>query len=305
MRKNSIAILLATYNGEKYLKEQLDSIISQTNNKFDLFIRDDGSNDGTWKILKQYEHLYCNVHCLKNTSNQHGQLLNFSYLFSYVKKMNEYRYIMFSDQDDIWFPEKVEQSISKIKESSNEPSLLYTNYVVYDQNRNEKKIAYTKRYPEAFERIFVQNWLMGCTMVLNKKMIDKIYSIPKGTDNHDYWIALVASLNDNIIYLDKPTMLHRLHNGNVTTKSNKGNFERKVLRIFRILLSGKFRKSKYKMWDNVENELEKAYQSNHIDGLSEMLGDKGITAIKKAKKLEYQGMNRLSTMAFYTIIFFH
>lgn len=299
---NKIAILMATFNGEKYLKEQLESIINQTNKNFDLFVRDDGSTDNTVSILNEYNNNYTNIHLIKKINDTKGQLANFSNLYKYVTKLNKYDYIMFSDQDDIWMPDKISNSINEIKPYYNNPTLLYTNYMNYDQNTGKKTIAYPKHYDEDFEAIFVQNWLMGCTMVLNRKIIDLINEIPVDVDNHDYWVALVAALHNNIVYLEKITMIHRLHNYNVTTRASKKGFRRKIKRTFTILFNKKYRISKIKMWKNVQHELSVRYSSKHINNLSKILNTNPIKAIKLATNFHYRGLNRLSTISFYVIL---
>ncbi|WP_308860561.1 MULTISPECIES: glycosyltransferase [Limosilactobacillus] len=300
---NKIAILMATYNGDKYLREQLESIIRQTNNSFELFIQDDGSNDNTMAILQEFDNLYTNIHLVKKKANIKGQLANFSSLYGYVTSLNKYEYIMFSDQDDIWFPYKIDDSINKMKEFCNKPTLLYTNYIKYDQNTNQKVEAYPKHYVENFESIFVQNWLMGCTMVLNKKMIELIKEIPLNVDNHDYWIALVAALNNDIVYFEEPTMLHRLHNNNVTTRATKNNLLKKINKIFDVLFNKDYRSTKIKMWQNVKNELMVRYSSRSIDDLANILNINRFKAIKMAKTCHFRGMNSLSTISFYVMLF--
>ncbi|MFR0547004.1 glycosyltransferase family 2 protein [Limosilactobacillus reuteri subsp. suis] len=301
---NRIAVLMATYNGEKYLKEQLKSIINQSNKKFDLFIRDDGSNDSTLSILREFEKNYTNIHLLETKElDKKGQLANFSYLYKYVTSLNKYEYIMFSDQDDVWLPNKIAKSIDKLSHFSDKPTLIYTNYVIYDQNTEEKTKAFSRHYVERFESIFVQNWLMGCTMALNKKMIDLIKEIPLDVDNHDYWIALVASLNNNIVYLEDVTMLHRLHNNNVTTKSSQKVFQNKTKRIYDVLFSKRYRESKVNMWKKVQKELTIRFSNDHVSNLNSVLNTSPIKAVRLAKRFHYQGMNNLSTFSFYIMLF--
>lgn len=303
--KNKVAILMATYNGEEYIDEQIESILLQEFKDYDLIIRDDGSTDSTFDILKKYALKSKNIFIMQNNSKEHGQLANFSFLFDYAKEKN-YEYIMFSDQDDIWLPNKVSLSLKTINQFGRKPILLYTNYLILDQYKRTKKTAFNMHFKENFESIFVQNWIMGCTMMLNKEMIKQVEHIPLGVDNHDYWIALVASLLEkSIIYVDVPTMIHRLHNNNVTTRSSNSNIFSKAERLYTILFNSNFRKQKMNVWTMVEQKLAHSYTSNHICNLANMLQHKGIYSVALSLKYRYKGMNYLSSLSFYTMLLLH
>ncbi|QIZ04501.1 glycosyltransferase [Limosilactobacillus reuteri] len=302
---NKIAILMATFNGEIYIEKQINSIFSQTYKNFDLIICDDGSKDNTCNIIRKFMNNNKNIIFLKNTSSKHGQLRNFSFLFSYAVKQKKYDYIMFSDQDDIWFSKKLKCSLDLILKRKSKPTLLYTNYIVYDQNKGSHEKAYNIQYKESFESIFVQNWLMGCTMMMNKQMIDEIGSIPLNVDNHDYWIALIASLNNNIVYLDQATMIHRLHANNVTTKAQNNVLKSKLNKIYNIIFNKQYRKSKYIIWYNIKKMLSKKYDNIHIDNLNLILNQKRFSSIKEAKRLGFKGMNKMSTLAFFMMLYLH
>lgn len=261
---NKLAVLMATYNGDKYINEQLKSILNQTYKNFDLIIRDDGSSDGTVSIIRSviFKNPEQKIILLENKSDVHGQLENFSFLFDYAK--DKYDFIMFSDQDDVWYSNKIQLSLDIIKLNASEPTLVYTNYLNWNMKDQSKTPAYTKVPECTFERIFVQNWTMGCTYILNKKMIQKIGHIPIGVENHDYWIALVSSMDHNIKYLSKVTMEHRLHAGNVTARENSTSWKDRFFRLNKEVLRKKGRDVVYSRWYTIYINLIKKYKNKQV-----------------------------------------
>ena len=128
-----IAVLLATYNGEKYLKEQIDSILEQMDrvpDKCALYVHDDGSTDGTCEILKEYASQYPDCVKLLEGPPQGGSTKNFMYMLSEV----EADYYMFSDQDDVWLPEKIEREYEEIKKLEGSPALVFSDMKVVDED---------------------------------------------------------------------------------------------------------------------------------------------------------------------------
>ena len=128
-----IAILMATYNGERYVKEQLDSLVRQDNDQWTLFIHDDGSSDSTPQILRQYADSHANIHVL-DYSPQGGAMKNF---FSLLQRV-EADYYMFCDQDDVWKEEKVSISLEEMKnmesQHKSKPVIVFTDLHVTDSS---------------------------------------------------------------------------------------------------------------------------------------------------------------------------
>ncbi|HZK11905.1 MAG TPA: glycosyltransferase, partial [Atribacterota bacterium] len=114
--KNEINILMATYNGEKYVSEQIESIINQSFTNWILLIRDDESTDNTMKILDKYEKQESRIAVIRDDLGNLGQCLNFNEIMKNVKTDS---YVMFSDQDDVWLPTKIEESVKEIKRLEN------------------------------------------------------------------------------------------------------------------------------------------------------------------------------------------
>lgn len=221
-----IDILMATYNGEKYLREQLESILNQTESEFRLLISDDASKDSTREILNEYVQKDSRVIVFLQDKNL-GIVQNFEYL---MKKV-ESEYFMFSDQDDIWQKDKIKKSLTCIKQTSSD--LVYTNLEVVNQNLEtlehsywhlkgfEKKI---KNYNN-FESLYLNNYITGSTMLVKSKWIEKILPLPHKSNYilHDYWTALVVSKFGKMAYIEEPQVKYRQHQENRIGSKKRSN----------------------------------------------------------------------------------
>ena len=220
-----IVILLSTYNGEKYLKDQLDSIFSQTYKDFEIIARDDGSNDETINILKSY-----NIKILDTDKNL-GAKLSFSTLLNYAVKNTDAEYFVFCDQDDIWKSDKIEKTIATMKElektNSDLPLLVHTDLEVVDEKLNVLNKSfwkYEKRDPSlnSINRLIMQSTVTGCTMMINRKLAEMSLPISENSIMHDWWISMVASSFGKIAYLEESTISYRQHSSNDTGSKKFG-----------------------------------------------------------------------------------
>lgn len=217
---NQVDILLSTYNGSKYLRELIDSIINQTYQNWQLIIRDDGSKDDTFKIIqgfiKQFPEkiIYIDDQYYNLGPNQ-----SFSKLMEYSNA----NYIMFCDQDDIWLNNKIELTIKKMLvlegKYSDRPLLVHTDLTVVDKDLKiifNSFWKYQKLNPECknLNNIIIQNIVTGCSMMINKKLKELAQPIPTDAIMHDWWIALVASIYSGIYEIESPSILYRQHNEN-------------------------------------------------------------------------------------------
>jgi len=219
-----IEILLATYNGEKFLAEQIDSILSQTFDDWKLLIRDDGSTDATQDIITQYLKRFPDKIIVIDDADKHlGVTRNFEQLMEHSKAP----YVMFCDQDDIWFPDKIEKSVQVLQEMEQQhpdqiPLLVYTNLSVCDEQGAKTQDSfwnYQKINPLApcdYAKTLMQNNATGNTMIFNRPLITKALPFPKEVVMHDWWVALVALYLGKIKPLTQPTILYRQHEKNAS-----------------------------------------------------------------------------------------
>lgn len=213
-----IDILMATYNGEQYLREQIESILCQTYSEFRLIISDDCSTDNTRKIIKEYEKKDTRIVSYFQEKNL-GYIKNFEFLLTKV----ENDIYMLSDQDDYWLPEKIEHTYDFLKE--NNADLVFTDLTVVDKDQaiiNKSFNDLMKLTPKINktvnnkEFVYLYNCVTGCTLMAKKQFLDKILPIPSNSKHllHDHWIALVTSINGKIAYLPERLINYRQHGNN-------------------------------------------------------------------------------------------
>lgn len=214
----SVNILMSTYNGEKYIFGQIESILNQTNVNIKLNIRDDGSNDSTKEILNELSKLHQNLHF--NFEDNIGYKRSFMDLV-YTANL-DCDYYAFADQDDIWLEDKMIRAIGKIGET-NEPALYFSNCLMVDNDLKEIGLLHKQplEISSSLSNRIINGFAHGCTMVMNKAAFKLIrnYKIEKALA-HDYWIPLVISEFGKIIYDYESRILYRQHSNNVFGGTN-------------------------------------------------------------------------------------
>ena len=224
IQDKAVEILMATYNGEKYIKEQIDSIVNQTYANWKLLIRDDGSNDKTLDIIREYEKRDVRIKLLEDSKGNLGFVKNFEELI----KNSKNEFIMFSDQDDYWLENKIENYINELnKLSKNEletPLLLHSNSFVCNENLEiiKEKFINSKvalQYKE--NSYFFAYTVQGSTALINRKLIDVGIPFLKNVTVHDRYFHLLAEFFGKRIFIDKSLMKYRQHlNNNIGAKSS-------------------------------------------------------------------------------------
>ncbi|HIS69392.1 MAG TPA: glycosyltransferase family 2 protein [Candidatus Gallacutalibacter stercoravium] len=224
-----VDILMAVYNGQRYVEEQLQSILNQTVRDWRLIIQDDASSDDTWEVVQRYASRYPKqILALRRGSNSGSARCNFFDLMKHAQG----EYVMFSDHDDVWLPDKIEVTLAamraKEKENPGAPVLVHTDLTVVDERLNTvapSMIQRQKLNPQAvrFRQLLVQNVVTGCTVMVNKPLL-----LLAGEDDpdiimHDWWLALIAACFGGIGFVDKATVLYRQHTGNQVGAKDAGS----------------------------------------------------------------------------------
>ncbi|MBR5364010.1 MAG: glycosyltransferase [Oscillospiraceae bacterium] len=231
-----VCILLSTYNGEKYIDEQLKSLLEQKNVEVLVLVHDDGSKDSTPEILRDYAAKYPQIVILEEAFGQNfGVAKGFSFLLHHAGKMfPEIDYFFFCDQDDFWLPEKCCRAVKKLYKRKDRPALYYSKKKLVDGSLNplprEDKIFRTGSFWDFFDRSNV----FGCTMCMTRSLVEQLaddafYEHPFLHDNYIYRMCLSAKYP--IIYDDAETILYRQHGNNVAGAVER-NVWRGVKRLF-------------------------------------------------------------------------
>lgn len=241
---------MTTYNGEKYIKEQIDSILLQTIQDFELIICDDNSNDFTVNILQDYVRKDKRIKLYINDENI-GYVKNFEKAISLCNG----NFILLSDQDDIWYPEHIEILLNNIGQYD----MCGANAVLVDKNNNELGCTEYDTYgadfllktqKQYYIRLLNGNIFQGAASIITKEIAIKAIPFPANTTFHDWWIALLAVDNNGVKYIDIPILRYRQHGENVTTNQKFSL----ILKIFHLIFNKEkqidiinYRKSTIKM----------------------------------------------------------
>ncbi|MDF2942685.1 MAG: hypothetical protein K0S01_1543 [Herbinix sp.] len=220
---STVAIVMTTYNGEKYVGEQMESILDSSYQDYELFIYDDGSTDGTMSILRSYESQYpTKIHAYQNVVNL-GVTLNF--LQALARTTTDY--VMFCDQDDIWKTNKIAVTLKRMRhmeaqKGKDTPLAVFTDAIVVDSELNVLKNSFfcaghLNPCKTDLPHILMENKLIGCTVMVNATLrkVLQSHNLPNEAKFHDWWIALIAATFGKIGYVNEGTLLYRQHGGNV------------------------------------------------------------------------------------------
>lgn len=274
-----VAILMSTYNGDKYLEEQLHSLenLDSKDLKVDIKIRDDGSSDQTIHILNEYAQMYKNINWYQGENKKSA----YSFL-ELLKNNNGYDYYSFCDQDDVWHKEKVKQAVLKLEQYDDKPAIYFSAVNVVDEDlkfllKKEFNFKFT------FANSFVINPAIGCTIVINNKLkqfIDKLDK--KGEiEMHDAWIYRMAQAIDSKVIYDKNSYIdYRQHANNVEGVKDYENIFKKSW----YFISGKKRKIA-EVSENILKNYKKCLTSEKIDILQQIVNLSKNHSLKNKIKL--------------------
>lgn len=232
-----VNIILATYNGEKYLREQLDSIMALDHDSFVLNVCDDCSTDSTVEIVREYIEKFPEK--IRLTVNEHnmGSTLSFLNNLYRVNKENPSDYYMFCDQDDVWMSDKIlisKNVMSKIERwrTKSRPILVFNDALVVDRELNYLDRSFyrsnrLKVRKTGFPRMLMENKCIGCTMFMNKALVDLLGETGPDIRYHDWWMALIASAFGTVRFVKAPTIMYRQHGNNQVGQTTMGEYIKK------------------------------------------------------------------------------
>ena len=285
-----IEILMATYNGDAYIREQLDSILSQSRQDWILTIRDDGSTDGTLDIINEYISFYPEkIRLLEDRSPSGSAMKNFIRLIKQAKG----DYAMFADKDNVWNKDKVEKTyrlMKKLEEKygRDKPLLVHTDLQVVDERLNPVHPSFNKlmKLPvkKGLNDVIIQNTIVGCTVMINDVLLSMAGRLSEDAPllMHDHALAIMAGAYGRIAFLNGTTVCYRQH-GNNQVGANEGRNKLAVIKRFKNGKS-KFAYDMDKSYEQVGYILD-TYGEEKLDLIYAQMLD-GYRRLKKADSKE-------------------
>ena len=243
---STVLIMMASYNGKKYIEEQIESIRSQTYPNWKLIIQDDGSTDGTLEIVEKYAASDKRICLWKRPKNvRHGAYYNFHSMIHTVREVEpQYDYYMFSDHDDIWHEKKIEVFVEEAERKAQTekdervPRLFYADMQVVDGNGSvtipSMNSSVGIRYHNRFSPFYCHS-VSGCNILLNRALFYLAPPVDTDSDicsivSHDNYFAKLAALTGELVYIDKVLMSYRRYGENVTAKQEYNYGLRRILK---------------------------------------------------------------------------
>ena len=235
-----ITILMAACNGEKYLAEQIESILNQTERNWKLVIQDDRSTDGTFGIARGYARKDPGRILAVQRETPSGSAQN--NFFSMLRFAGS-EYAMFCDDDDVWLPDKIATTLSEMKRleqtaGPETPLLVHTDLRVVDAELKtiSASMMRTQKLDPAcrsLNRLLVQNNVTGCTVMVNRRLLELAVrqGLPRHAVMHDWWFALIASALGRIGFVPRATVLYRQHQNNQVGAKNAGSLSYNLRRL--------------------------------------------------------------------------
>lgn len=307
-------ILMTSYNGEKYIGKQIESIINQTFKNWNLIIRDDGSTDKTIDIIEEYIASNDRISLLRNLSDRHGAYLNFFTLIQHAKSEKEYDYYFFADQDDIWLEDKLEKMITCGEMHKDIPLLVYGDMQVIDGNDD---LVYSSIDDvmgigeiSGMSLFFTHGFLWGCDVMVNHLLFELVPVFPL-TDvhidimSHDNYFGKFAYIVGKIIYLPEPCIQHRRHGDNETGSYSMWLSPIKIFKRF-FLETDNLAQTHARVYNQTLqtiNQMQVAgYSDQRLDEIRNGIVHGGLKGVKVLRKYKVKRKQRARTIGIYFIM---
>lgn len=210
-----VSVCLATYNGARYIKEQIDSILLNLNANDEIIISDDKSTDNTVQIIKDYKNPQIKLY---TNEGPHGFIHNFENAIQHAKG----DYIFLSDQDDIWTPNKIESCMQHLQYAD----LVVHNALLVNSLGEKSNLEFfsIRKSKSGYWRNLYKNSFIGCCMAFNSNLLKDILPFPKHILWHDMWIGLMAEKKGKTIFIPDILLYYRRHENNVSPTGEKSSF---------------------------------------------------------------------------------
>ena len=212
MSEKKVKVLLSAYNGESYIARQIDSILAQKHQNLELYVRDDGSKDPTCDIIRSYEKKGL-LHA------EYGKNMGFAKsFFRLIQLCGDADYFAFSDQDDVWFPNKIEMALDRLQKAQEEkPTLYFSNFDYYDTELHFQGHREITKPKICFRNALVDCVPLGFNSVFNRKARELTLShFPEESTGHDWWMYMLCTGLGDVIYDERPTVKYCRHEENVS-----------------------------------------------------------------------------------------
>jgi glycosyltransferase involved in cell wall biosynthesis len=215
-----IDVLMATWNGSRFIEQQLESLFHQSSQNFRLIVRDDASTDSTLQIIERFRARRPESVLVNRNSTRQGACRTFSLLAA----ESDAPYFAFCDQDDVWLSDKLERELTAAKQIEAEcgdhtPVMVFSDMeLIGPDNRRQSasmwKMKHMNPHRATLGALLVQNLVTGCTVLGNHSLLLKGLPIPEEALMHDFWLGLVAAAFGRLVPLDKVTVRYRQHENN-------------------------------------------------------------------------------------------
>lgn len=224
MLQAPLYILLGTYNGAKYIEKQIESIQKQSFEEWILLVRDDGSKDNTAEIVTRFRKEDGRIRLISDKRGNLGATRNYATLMT-VARDEGAKVVLFSDQDDVWLPNKLALQLERMHDienvfGANTPILVHSDLTVVDENLQTLADSFMACRHMSHEEVaplsilLTQNYITGCAAAFNRSLLELALPIPEPALMYDWWISLCAAAFGKIGFIDAPMLLYRQHNDN-------------------------------------------------------------------------------------------
>lgn len=218
-----ISVCLASFNGEKYIEEQINSILCQLSENDELLISDDGSIDKTLEIIK------------KNPDSRiklfYNNFRNVQKNFQFLLQSSKGDIIFLSDQDDVWFSDKIQYYLKCFQENPNATLILADVELIDSSGEVIRRTFYNSGFSKSLFSNLLKNNFLGCSMALRKSLLDIVLPFPSNVPMHDWWIGLCSIVFGEVYFIEEKLMKYRRHESNVTNDSGGNLIDKLVWRL--------------------------------------------------------------------------